>query len=118
MKHSFTVHYPGDETHSFFFDMEEDKTITQILEKIFAWFNHGSGQEAPIFLQRKIRSLSVNDFVRLNGQWYQCKSVGWEKVTNEYVDRIDRAVITHPKYVELGGTFCMSDIMWKKSSGA
>lgn len=95
MKHSFTILYPGDDNREFCVMIEDDKTPIQILEKIFAWFNHGSGQEAPMFIEYRMRSLSVNDFVLLDGQWYQCRSVGWEAVTKEFVDRITRAVIEH-----------------------
>jgi hypothetical protein len=60
---------------------------SEILEKIFAWCNHGSGQECEEFLFAKIRSLSVGDFVTIGTCFsdcrkYRCESFGWTKIDN------------------------------------
>lgn len=113
MKYIITINYPGCEARTFAHTSAFDKPET-VLEEIFAAFNHGSGKESELFLKSKMRSLSVHDFVRVNTQWYQCKSVGWEKVAEEFVDNIEKAVVDHPKYALYGGWFCLSDVMWTK----
>lgn len=111
MKYNITIKYPGSSNRSFIFDSPLDEE--SVLEKIFAWFNHGSGQECSAFLNGKMRSLSVNDFVCVNGQWYQCKSVGWEKVTQNYVNKIENAVIDHPLFAMYGSFYCLDEIMFR-----
>lgn len=113
MKYIITINYPGCQARTFAHASNSDK-YEVVLEEIFAAFNHGSGKESKLFLESKMRSLSTNDFVRINTQWYQCKSVGWEKVTEEFVDEIEKEVVAHHKYDLYGGHFCLSDIMWTK----
>ena len=60
--------------------------------RVFAMFNGGSGRECKIFLDSGCRSMSVNDFVCVDGQWYQCASVGWNKVTRNYINFIVESV--------------------------
>lgn len=60
---------------------------SEILEKIFAWCNHGSGIESKEFIAAKIRSLSVGDFVTIgycfsDCRKYRCDSFGWTKIDN------------------------------------
>jgi len=63
----------------------------ELLDKVFAWFNGGSGEECPEF--KNMRSLSVGDYVvvrhlddeklhlRLNrGYVFRCNKVGWVEV--------------------------------------
>lgn len=80
MKNKFiSLCYPG---HSFNrFEVSEDTT----LEDVFAMFNHGSGRECLQFVQARIRSLSVGDFVQIDGNWWQCKSISWEMVKPNFV---------------------------------
>lgn len=113
MKSIITINYAGCEARTFAFDSQSRDPIG-ILEEVFAAFNHGSSRECELFLKSKMRSLSVNDFVRLNTQWYQCRSVGWEKVTEEFVDELEKAVVSHPMFNLHGAFFCVNDIMWKK----
>ena len=112
--HEFVINYIGDAAHKFNVYADSSVTDETMLEKIFAWFNHGSGKECPKFIEKKMRSLSVNDCVRLNSQWYQCRSVGWEKVTEEFVDELEASVVAHPRYVKEGGWACLQDIMWSQ----
>ena len=113
MKYIITVNYPGCEARTFAHTSEHVKHPL-VLEEIFGMFNHGSGHECELFLKSKMRSLSVNDFVRVNTQWYQCRSVGWEAVTEEYVDELEKAVVSHPAYNLHGGFYCLDQIMWAR----
>lgn len=55
-------------------------TDADILQFVFAGFNHGSRRELNLFLRAHIRSLSVGDFVAIDSQWYECDRNGWKKV--------------------------------------
>ena len=90
---------------------DTERGNAEILEKVFAWFNHGSGSECDEFLAAKTRSLSVNDFVRIGSQWYQCLSVGWKAVTEEYVEKVEGMVCDHPKLREHGEWYCLDHTM-------
>tara|TARA_R110000868_G_C10704916_1_gene749427 strand:- start:210 stop:515 length:306 start_codon:yes stop_codon:yes gene_type:complete len=62
--------------------VEDDMDDDCILETIFAWCNHGSGRECQAFLDAKMRSLSVGDFVTIgtcfsDARKYRCDSQGW-----------------------------------------
>lgn len=87
MKYEIEVLIPskGDESDSVKMTLNLEMTKSQVLELMFEWFNHGSGSECQMFLDKKCRSLSVNDFVRLNDEWFQCRSVGWDKVDGSLV---------------------------------
>lgn len=87
MKYEIEVLIPskGDESDSVKMTLNLEMTKSQVLELMFDWFNHGSGSECQMFLDKKCRSLSVNDFVRLNDEWFQCRSVGWDKVDGSLV---------------------------------
>jgi hypothetical protein len=65
--------------------IDGDYPDSKILEHIFACFNAGSGQECKTFKEARVRSMSVGDFVCINGQWYQCLNTGWEETTDEVV---------------------------------
>jgi hypothetical protein len=96
MKYEIEVLIPdkGDESDSvnMTLNLISEMTRSEVLEMLFGWFNHGSGSECQMFLERKGRSLSVNDFVRLNDEWFQCRSMGWEKVDGSLVkSQIDQA---------------------------
>lgn len=60
--------------------------IDAILESVFGGWNAGSGQECDEFLKSRTRSLSVGDFVGLNGKFYQCESFGWNEVPRATVN--------------------------------
>ena len=74
--------YPGKGYWSF------DHLEVEDLEDVFAQFNHGSGAECKEFVDNRMRSLSVGDFVQFEGQWWECKDVGWEMVKSNYVVRV------------------------------
>jgi len=63
MKNIVHVIYPDEAVHSFV--METDMVVSDILERVFAEWNHGSGMESELFIRSKKRSLSVNDIVVL-----------------------------------------------------
>jgi hypothetical protein len=109
MKQKVFVNYIGDIGISIEVDGE---TPREILEYVFAAFNYGSGMEHPEFLKHRTRSLSVNDFVRVGNQWYQCMSMGWEPRDDQFVDDLESRVVNHPMYKEHGPWFALSDIMW------
>ena len=55
------------------------------LEDIFTQFDHGSGNECKEFVDNRMRSLSVGDFVQFEGQWWECLPSGWDMVKPNYV---------------------------------
>jgi hypothetical protein len=105
------VNYPGD---SIVKAKIEGIEPFEVLENTFAAFNHGSGQECPEFLESKMRSLSVNDLVRIGTTWYQCESVGWKEVTEQYVDDLEEAVVNHPYYALHGAWFALNELAWER----
>lgn len=73
------------ECRKFSIYFEGDHEVMDILEATFAAFNGGSGRECPEFLNGNVRSLSVGDFVFVNGTPYKCMKQGWEEVSWEDV---------------------------------
>ncbi len=65
---------------------EEDDGIA--LDRVFAAFNAGSGQECIAFQKSHMRSLSVGDVVGLDYErWYVCEDAGWRRIPMpRYVD--------------------------------
>ena len=59
------------------------------LERVFAGFNAGSRQEVPEFGIARVRSLSVDDFVLLNGKAWKCEGAGWSVIA---LDQIEVAI--------------------------
>jgi hypothetical protein len=107
-----TIFFPGQRTLSYWLD--SDKPVNEVLEIVFAQCNHGSGQECPMFLQENLRSLSVNDCVAVDDQYFQCKSVGWEEVNKDYPWDLDEMVRNHPEYKsQEDAWFVLSRIMMK-----
>lgn len=88
MKYEIDVLIPqkGDSSDRTLMTLNLEMTRSEVLELMFGWFNAGSGSECQMFLERKGRSLSVNDFVRLNDEWFQCRSMGWDKVDDSLVE--------------------------------
>jgi len=107
---TFTVNYPAEK--SFTLTVRDNCSQKELLEKIFEQFNHGSGKECDFFLGNHMRSLSVHDFVKVDGQWFQCASIGWNPVTREYVDRIEGAVIDSPSFTARGARAALQELMW------
>jgi hypothetical protein len=91
----FTVLYPCEKRLSLRADVSKLMTQEDFLEQVFAWFNAGSNRECEAFLSERMRSLSVNDFVCVDGCWWQCASVGWRRCAGAYVedicDRVNKA---------------------------
>ena len=100
------------------FPVNTDKTDLNLLEDVFDWFNGGSGKESPLFTN--MRSLSVNDFVIIDDNIYQCASVGWKNVDEDYMymiinnvtDLVDADTNNH-----YSPWYFLNEIMWnmKKS---
>jgi hypothetical protein len=112
---TIVVNYPGCQAVTIKRIWEDtERGNAEILEHVFGWFNHGSGSECSEFLRARVRSLSVNDCVRVNTRWFQCRSVGWEEVTEEYVDELEKAVVNHPLYNLHGAFYCLDQIMWAR----
>jgi hypothetical protein len=109
MKRKFDIIQPGEVTMYLYEDgfTGDDK---KDLEIIFDRFNCGSGNESPNF--RSMRSLSTNDFVKLDTRIYQCKSVGWKRVLPSFVAEIDRRVREHPDFNE-SAWIALDRVMWQ-----
>lgn len=109
--------YPGDRAR---IKTKAIRPITEtdeaLLEFLFASYNHGSGQECGLFLTRNMRSMSVNDCVCIRNQWYQCLSVGWKKVSPEFVSFLEQEVVRHTLFTIHGAWFCLQDVMRAHSS--
>jgi len=90
--------FGAKETTTFLFEVYSVPGVLphhDILEIIFDNFNHGSKYESKVFLESRLRNLSVGDFVGLEGVWYQCAGSGWRKRTLAEVD----AVMALPEYM-------------------
>lgn len=104
---------PADKVISFVH--KSDDSVDSILEVVFGMFNHGSGIESELFLNSKCRSLSVNDIILLNGVYFQCLSVGWKKVSTEYVNQLEEDVENNPNMIH-GPWFALQDVMYMKNN--
>ena len=113
MKNIVHVIYPDEAVHSFV--METDMVVSDILERVFAEWNHGSGMESELFIRSKKRSLSVNDIVCVNGKYYLCKSFGWNEVTSQFVNELEEEVRNHPNRIQ-GAWFALNDVMYARKS--
>jgi len=111
MKNIVSVIYPAEKTISFVHDSAPGASI---LEQIFAMFNHGSGSESELFVNSKVRSLSVNDIVYVDGKYFQCASVGWTEVSVDYVNQLESDVDHHPTTKLHGSWFGLSEVMWDR----
>lgn len=87
-------------------------SVEDNLERVFAEWNHGSGMECEMFIKSNKRSLSVNDIVCVNGNYYQCRSFGWKKVTAEYVNELEKEVALHPTRHAYGTWYALTEIMY------
>jgi hypothetical protein len=109
-KNLIHVIYPDEAVNSFV--MITDMSTDDILERVFAEWNHGSGMECEMFVKSQKRSLSVNDIVCVNAVYFQCASFGWNEVTAQYVNELEEAVAVHPHRHD-GAWFALSDVMWE-----
>ncbi len=109
------VIYPDEFTAGFIIKTDGEVDPHDILEMVFAQWNHGSGCESEMFVKSQKRSLSVNDIVCVNGRYWQCASFGWNEVSPEYVNELEEAVAAHPSRVE-GAWFALMDVMWERQN--
>ena len=114
MKNIITVIYPDEFNCAFVVETDGAANVNELLELTFAQWNNGSGQECERFIKSKVRSLSVNDIVCINGSYYQCASFGWNGVTPEYVTELENAVANHPSRTE-GAWFALNSVMWERN---
>ena len=112
-KNLIHVIYPDEAVISFV--MITDMSTDDILERVFAEWNHGSGMECELFVKSQKRSLSVNDIVCVNGVYFQCASFGWNEVSLAYVVDLENEVSAHPSRVE-GAWFALMDVMWERQN--
>lgn len=110
MVRQIQVCYPGDKI-VIFSTVSEAPTQEFLLEEIFAQFNAGSGQESKEFIDARVRSLSVNDFVVIDGIGYQCQSCGWKEVSENFIAKVIEMVEDHPMLKVHGAWFALSDAM-------
>lgn len=109
MKYLVHIIYPDEFLSSFI--MDTNHTVDEVLEMVFAQWNHGSGCESEQFINSNKRSLSVNDIVCVNGTYFQCSSFGWTEVTPEFVNYLEEAVENHPRRHD-GAWSVLQDVMW------
>ena len=111
MKHRYyiKVRYPAERTFSLVWELDK-LSHTALLERVFAAFNNGSGQECALFICGRVRSLSVNDFVAIGDCWYKCESMGWSPTSEAEVNRIEGMVFDHPDFIH-GAWFALNDVM-------
>lgn len=109
------IKYPGEfET---IFTTTSNLSYETQLEMIFAEWNHGSSAESELFKNSKVRSLSVNDFVCINDNWFQCASVGWRPVSKKFVNQIEKEVTEHNLFKKYGGFVTLDRVMRDKKLG-
>ena len=112
---TITVIHPGEFTATY--NVESNAPDLELLEEVFANWNAGSGCEIERFLKAKVRSLSVNDIVkidnpvRMEGKYYLCESLGWTEVTKEFVSNLEETVKSHPDFEDNGSWFVLNDVM-------
>ena len=110
MKNLIHVIYPDEGVHSYV--IESNEGIDNLLERVFAEWNSGSGMESEMFLSSRCRSLSVHDVVSVNGRYYQCSIIGWNEVSHEYVVDLEEKVSNHPSR-DLSAWHAVMDVMWE-----
>lgn len=101
------VIYPCEKTVKF--HLTNEHPVKELLESVFDMFNSGSGSEHYRF--KNMRSLSVNDFVVIDGQIFQCLSSGWMEVDSTYLSIITGLV----KVVMENDSdpyFSLGEVMW------
>lgn len=114
-KHLIQVIYPDEFFQVFHLEMQfEDATsVWAVLDEVFGQWNDSPFQ-SKLSKESNVRSLSVNDFVSVNGVFYQCQSIGWTEVSPEYVSGLVLEVRNHPYRRERGAWICLNDIMYQR----
>jgi len=89
-------------------------------DNVFDEFNAGSNHECPEFIDGKIRSFSVGDLVKVDGQWFRCEMTGWTALTEmemwEYMLAIETKLIelrTLEGDPDLPAWFAVNDVVYK-----
>lgn len=109
-----TLTYPGEFTKGL--PQRTDETDSEIRERIFHEWNHGSRCESQVFLDSGKRSMCVGDFVTIRqaGRMaiYQCDSFGWTERTVEYKELFTRRVKNHPRF-SVSAWSAMNDVIFQ-----
>lgn len=113
-KHIVTVIYPDDFQLSFV--LNSDASPTDILEDVFAQFNHGSGHESKLFVDSRKRSMSRGDIVLLDGVYHRCESIGWTQMTTQEVIAYEKAIKNHPKREEYGAWYATMAVLREQTT--
>jgi len=109
-----TVCYPDEHVAAYKIQAESEDTTINILERVFAEWNAGSGSECDEFIKLKCRSLSVNDVVIVDEKHYQCANVGWNQISaQEFLD-LEKAVAYHPQRFSDGAWIALDRVMWDR----
>lgn len=106
-----TVCYPDDQFVATTMLVEDDSDHAAILERVFAEWNAGSGSECAMFNRIRLRSLSVNDVVIINGTYYQCASMGWNQISEQEFQEIEASVAKHPHRLKIGAWYTLQSVM-------
>lgn len=64
----------------------------EILQVLFGNWSSGSGCESEEFTESRTRSMSVGDFVGIDGRFYKCASFGWDLTARDVMDNFCEAV--------------------------
>ena len=79
--------------------LDNDYTSQEVLlDKIFAWFNAGSGEECQEFLAAGMRSLSVGDYVAVRELDDSCIQLGTRR---DYIYRCDSKRWTEVSWTQM-----------------
>jgi hypothetical protein len=62
----------------------------------------------------RLRSLSVNDVVIINGTYYQCASIGWNQISEQEFLEIETSVAKHPQRLQIGAWLALDRVMWSR----
>lgn len=88
---AITIVYPGELRFEFELDCNDHNYVT--LEKVFHLFNAPDDSSHPQYRASRMRSLSVNDFVCIDGLWWQCAGNGWNACAGAFVEDVGREVM-------------------------
>lgn len=103
------VIYPCEKTVTFY--LTDDRPVKELLERVYDMFNSGSGIEHHRF--KNMRSLSVNDFVVIDGHFFQCLSFGWMEVDPTYLSIITGLVqVVMDNNNDSDPYFSLGEVMW------
>ena len=113
-----TVCYPDEHLVATYLQVNDINNHNDILERVFAEWNAGSGQESEAFKNSHVRSLSVNDVVIIHGSdsntIYQCASVGWNQISETEFLELEKAVSCHPSRFTEGAWYALGEVMHKR----